>query len=434
MSGTMTTSSGGALQRSSFNGVPGAVQGTVSNVLNFSTSFIDRSFPQQRREEWKQWLTKFASDRPYLASFMLSQIALNGLPLILFACMSISVFVFSLLSGILVGVIGALLFVAGTLGFALLFLLPTLFFSTSAAVFIWLWAMGGYVVFKWFSQKDGSGAPAKPAALVGPPPQQAERLPATLTAVQPRPSQLQQASPPQQHQQPPQSNQTPSSQAPVQSSQSIKRKPVSRPTSPERGRTTDASQATAAGNGAAAQPGTSTIVRKPVSRPTTPGPENRTPAPNGTANTNAPAPGSAGNASAPTGNTNGAPRPAGAPASSAPNGASAPGNTGPPRPVSTGPAGPGTGNIGGNANGAPLPRQMSGPGNMSTGPRPMNGSGGPGVAPRPMSAQGAPAPGSLGTGPRPMSGSGGPGPRPMSTTGPGSIMSNAALAGNAGGA
>ncbi|KIX02157.1 uncharacterized protein Z518_08096 [Rhinocladiella mackenziei CBS 650.93] len=148
---------GGGMTGSDLGTMTGALQGSINNLVNLGTNYLDRFFPPEKRERWKTWLTEFATQRPYVASFLLSQIALSGLPLVLFGVMSITVLIFAFLAGILVGVVGALLFVVVVLGFALIIFLPTLFFTTSAAVFIWLWGVGTYFIIKWFNQKEVPG-------------------------------------------------------------------------------------------------------------------------------------------------------------------------------------------------------------------------------------------------------------------------------------
>lgn len=153
----VTSLAGGGLSGTGLGTVTGVLQGGVNSLVNFSSNFLDRFFPPAKREQWKAWLAKFATERPYLASFLLSQIALSGMPLALFALMTLTVFIFALLAGILVGVLGALLFIVACVGFALIILLPILFFTTGAAVFIWLWGVGAYFIVKWFNQKDVPG-------------------------------------------------------------------------------------------------------------------------------------------------------------------------------------------------------------------------------------------------------------------------------------
>lgn len=108
----------------SLSSLTGSFQGTLNNALNLGSSKLDSWLPPEKREYWKSRAAKFATERPHLATFLLSQLALSGPPLALFAIMSITVVVFALLGGILVGLIGALLFIVVALGFALLVLLP----------------------------------------------------------------------------------------------------------------------------------------------------------------------------------------------------------------------------------------------------------------------------------------------------------------------
>ena len=59
------------------------------------------------------------------------------------------------------------MFIVFAVGVALIFLLPTLFFTTFAAVFIWLWGMGAYMIVKWFNKKDVPGVHVPMADGVG---------------------------------------------------------------------------------------------------------------------------------------------------------------------------------------------------------------------------------------------------------------------------
>lgn len=137
--------------------VTGVLQGGINNIMNMGGNFLDRIFPPAKREEAKAKLTKFATEKPYLASFLLSQIALSGLPLFLFITMTLAVAIFALLAGLLVGLLGAILFILAAVGFALVILLPTLFFTTFAATAVWLWGVGAYYIIKWFNEKDVPG-------------------------------------------------------------------------------------------------------------------------------------------------------------------------------------------------------------------------------------------------------------------------------------
>ncbi|ERF68360.1 hypothetical protein EPUS_06776 [Endocarpon pusillum Z07020] len=151
------SSQAGGMSGMPLGGMSGALQGGVNNLFNTGQNILDKWFPPAKREELKNKLMKFATERPQLAAFLLSQIALSGIPLALFVIMSITVLVFALLAGIIVGVLGAVLFTVFCLGLALIILLPTLFMTTFAGLFVFLWGLGAYYIVKWFNQKEIPG-------------------------------------------------------------------------------------------------------------------------------------------------------------------------------------------------------------------------------------------------------------------------------------
>ncbi len=81
--------------------------------------------------------------------------------------MTIGVLVFSLVAALVIGVLGALVFTVVCVGFALLILLPTLFITTFAGAFIWLWGVGAYYILKWFNKKDLPGVDGKMGESMG---------------------------------------------------------------------------------------------------------------------------------------------------------------------------------------------------------------------------------------------------------------------------
>ncbi|KAK4691404.1 hypothetical protein P7C71_g5591, partial [Lecanoromycetidae sp. Uapishka_2] len=139
------------------SGATGALQGTVGGMLNNGSAWLDSIFPPEKRNELIARISKFAKEKPMLASFIASQIALTGFPMGLFIVMTISVVIFALLAGLIIGLVGAVLFIVVCVGFALIILLPTLFFTTAAATFIWLWGFAGYYILKKFNQKEIPG-------------------------------------------------------------------------------------------------------------------------------------------------------------------------------------------------------------------------------------------------------------------------------------
>lgn len=92
--------------------------------------------------------------------------ALTGVPLFLFILFSLTVFVFALVVGLLLGLLAAVAFTLFAVGLALTIVLPTIFFTTMGATFLFLWGLGGYYALKWANSdesesgsQDGSEAP-----------------------------------------------------------------------------------------------------------------------------------------------------------------------------------------------------------------------------------------------------------------------------------
>jgi len=141
------------------------MSGIISSLSSIASSLggqiqgvIDRLFPPEKRAEWMTRLQAFAVSNPKLAGFLLTNIALTGLPLLMFIVFTLTVFVFSLLAALLIGLLAALLFTVFMVGIALLVVLPTVFLTTMGATFLFLWGLGGYYIVKWFNEESGPAA------------------------------------------------------------------------------------------------------------------------------------------------------------------------------------------------------------------------------------------------------------------------------------
>lgn len=75
----------------------------------------------------------------------------------LFIIMTITVVIFSIIAALILALLAAVVFSVVCVGFALVILLPTLFITTAAASFIWLWGLGAYYILKWFNKKEIPG-------------------------------------------------------------------------------------------------------------------------------------------------------------------------------------------------------------------------------------------------------------------------------------
>jgi hypothetical protein len=76
----------------------------------------------------------------------------------LFILFTLTVFIFSLVVALLVGLLVAIGFTLFMVIVALVILFPTVFFTTLAACFFFLWGLGGYYLLKWFNKGETPAA------------------------------------------------------------------------------------------------------------------------------------------------------------------------------------------------------------------------------------------------------------------------------------
>ncbi|KAI9751123.1 MAG: hypothetical protein M1815_001354 [Lichina confinis] len=112
----------------------------ASSFIGKIQQLVDRIIPPESRRELAQTTNAFASKQPLLASFVATQLALSALPLLLF-------FSFSVITLVVVAAT-AVLFAAFWIGAALLILVPTLFVTFFTALFIWIWVVGAYALWR----------------------------------------------------------------------------------------------------------------------------------------------------------------------------------------------------------------------------------------------------------------------------------------------
>lgn len=146
------------------SGILSSLQGILGSLQSRAQGVIDSLFPPEKRAEVLARLQAFVISNPKLSAFLLSNIALTGLPLIMFGVFTITVFVFSLVAALLIGVLAALLFTVFMVGVALLVVIPTVFITTMGATFLFLWGLGGYYILKWFNEGE---SPAPEGSAIG---------------------------------------------------------------------------------------------------------------------------------------------------------------------------------------------------------------------------------------------------------------------------
>ena len=139
------------------SGLTGTLQGTVTSLGDTAQAWIDKILPPETRNKIMAWISKFAAEKPMLASFLASHIALSGPAIGLFMVMTGSIAVFALIVAIIVALLGTVLFIVTVAGFFLIFLFPVLFVTTGVATFLWLWGLGCYYLLKYFNKESIPG-------------------------------------------------------------------------------------------------------------------------------------------------------------------------------------------------------------------------------------------------------------------------------------
>ncbi|CAF3450534.1 hypothetical protein SNK03_002333 [Fusarium graminearum] len=113
----------------------------ASGFITYARNSVDRVVPPPSRQKAYDDTMAFASSRPVLFSFIVSQLLLSFLPLLMFLTFSLSTILFALGA--------AIVFALFWIGVALLVLVPALLVTSSIAVLVWGWAVGSFVVARW---------------------------------------------------------------------------------------------------------------------------------------------------------------------------------------------------------------------------------------------------------------------------------------------
>ncbi|KAL5601849.1 hypothetical protein FOBRF1_009382 [Fusarium oxysporum] len=113
----------------------------ASGFIAYARSSVDRVVPPNSRQKAYDNTASFASSRPILFSFIVSQLLLSFLPLLIFLTFS--------LSTILCALGAAIVFALFWIGVALLVLVPALLVTSSIAVLVWGWAIGSFIIARW---------------------------------------------------------------------------------------------------------------------------------------------------------------------------------------------------------------------------------------------------------------------------------------------
>ncbi|OLN96889.1 hypothetical protein CCHL11_02323 [Colletotrichum chlorophyti] len=126
--------------QNNYNDIKASAKDNAAGVYAYGQRQIDRVVSRDTRQRAYSNVSNLAKEQPFLFAFFLVQLVFSFLPILLFVSFSLSTVAFAL------GV--AAVFSLFWIGVALLVLVPTLFFTCSIAVLVWVWAAGSFVVAK----------------------------------------------------------------------------------------------------------------------------------------------------------------------------------------------------------------------------------------------------------------------------------------------
>ncbi|OHW90096.1 hypothetical protein CSPAE12_11322 [Colletotrichum incanum] len=122
------------------NDIKASAKENAAGVLAYSQRQMNRIVSQDTRQRAYSNAYNLAQEQPFLFAFLLAQLIFSFLPILVFASFSASTIAFAFGA--------AAVFSLFWIGVALLVLVPTLFFTCSIAVLVWVWAAGSFVVAK----------------------------------------------------------------------------------------------------------------------------------------------------------------------------------------------------------------------------------------------------------------------------------------------
>ncbi|KAK2056625.1 hypothetical protein LY76DRAFT_146225 [Colletotrichum caudatum] len=129
-----------ASHHTNYNDIKAAAKENAAGVYAYSQRQIDRVVSQDTRQKAYGSAYNLAQDQPFLFAFLLAQLIFSFLPILVFVSFAASTATFAFGA--------AVVFSLFWIGVALLVLVPTLFFTCSIAVLVWVWAAGSFVVAK----------------------------------------------------------------------------------------------------------------------------------------------------------------------------------------------------------------------------------------------------------------------------------------------
>jgi len=138
------------------NSAMSTVQRGAEQASQASKSIMDSIISPQRRERLQSQAQDFASDHPKLATFIAINLILTGIPVGLFALFTAATFLFSTVTGLVLGLLGAIVFTLMATGTALAVLLPTMMVTTGVSAFLFFWGLVVFYALRWTAGSSSS--------------------------------------------------------------------------------------------------------------------------------------------------------------------------------------------------------------------------------------------------------------------------------------
>ncbi|TWU78331.1 hypothetical protein ED733_008527 [Metarhizium rileyi] len=130
-----------------------SVQKQAMGTYSYLQRSVDWAVPPSSRRRAHDAIWAFASARPLVFTFLVAQALLSFFPLLLFATFALCTVIF--------GLGAAIVFALFWIGVALLLLVPALLVTSSVAVLVWIWTVGGFMVARWLYQHASVGGSGK---------------------------------------------------------------------------------------------------------------------------------------------------------------------------------------------------------------------------------------------------------------------------------
>ncbi|KAF9871732.1 hypothetical protein CkaCkLH20_10666 [Colletotrichum karsti] len=126
---------------SDIHDIKASVKDNAAGVYAYGQRQINRVVSFDTRQKAYGDVSDFAQRKPLLFSFIVAQLVFSSLPIIACLTFAFSTIVFALGAAVIFTLFWACV--------ALLFLVPTLFFTCSVGIVVWIWAAGSFFVVKW---------------------------------------------------------------------------------------------------------------------------------------------------------------------------------------------------------------------------------------------------------------------------------------------